>query len=46
MGEGEGRALGLERPGVRQYRVCASGGLRFRQRSGRFSSEMQSVGCE
>jgi len=43
---GEGQALGLDLPGIPRRRACVSGGLRFRRRIGKFSSEMPSVGCE
>jgi hypothetical protein len=46
MGEGQVQALGLDLAGIRRYRVCVSGGFRFRRRIGKFSGEMLSVGCE
>jgi len=46
MGEGQAQALGLDLPGILRRRACVSGGLRFRRRIGKFSSEMPSVGCE
>jgi len=46
MGEEQARVLGLDLPGVHRYKVCVSDGRRFRQRIGKFSGEMPSVGCE
>jgi hypothetical protein len=46
MGEGQAQAPGLDLPGIRRYRVCVSGGFRFRRRIGKSSGEMPSVGCE
>jgi hypothetical protein len=46
MGEGQQvQALGLDLPAILRYRVCVSGGFRFRRQIGKFSGEMPSVGC-